>query len=117
MIALRWILGLIIVLLGAGFVVLSIVAGGFRRSFGASDRNPLITIAPLAAMVLLLAGLILPSIRPLLHAGAVAAVALIVFCVWQSIAEAATVTWFGVAYLVAWLAFYWFAAWRSGTPA
>ena len=112
MVALRWILGLVVVLLGAGLVVLSIVAGGFRRSFGASDRNPLVTLAPLAAMGLLLAGLIFPSCAPLLHAGAAAAVALIAFCVWQSIAEAAVVTWFGVAYLVAWLAFYWLAVWK-----
>lgn len=112
MVALRWILGLIVVLLGAGFVVLGIVAGGFRRSFGASERGSLVTLAPLAAMGLLLAGLVFPSCAPLLHAGAAAALALIAFCVWQSIAEAAVVTWFGVAYLVAWLAFYWLAVWK-----
>jgi len=111
--ALRWILGGLIVLLGGGFIVLNLVAGGFRKSFGASEVNPLITLLPLVAMALLLAGLIFPASKPLLHAGAVAAVALIVFCVWQFIAESATVVWFAIAYLLVWLAFYWCAAWRT----
>jgi hypothetical protein len=39
MLTLRWILGSIIVLAGGGFVALAIVAGGFRRSFGASSTG------------------------------------------------------------------------------
>jgi len=115
MTALRWTLGLIIVFLGGGFVVLSIVAGGFRRSFGASDVNPLVTILPLAAMALLLAALVLPAHRTLLHIAAGAAVVLVGFCLWFLIKESGTVMWWGLAYLAAWLVFYWGAAWRQPT--
>ncbi|MEP6764895.1 MAG: hypothetical protein ABJB66_11315 [Gemmatimonadaceae bacterium] len=113
MTALRWTLGIIITVLAGGFVMLSVVAGGFRKSFGASDTNPLVTMLPLLAAAVLLAGLIVPSHKPLLHAGAVAAVGLISFCVWQMIAESATVTWLGIAYLIAWLVFYYRAAWQA----
>lgn len=93
--------------------MLSVVASGFRKSFGASDTNPIITILPLVAAAVLLAGLIMPSNKALLHAGAVAAVGLIGVCIWQMIAESATVTWFGIAYLIAWLVFYYRAAWPT----
>ncbi|MEP6781000.1 MAG: hypothetical protein ABJC26_13980, partial [Gemmatimonadaceae bacterium] len=73
MTALRWTLGVILAVLAGGFVVLSAVAGGFRKSFGASDTNPIITILPLVAAAVLLVGLIMPSNKALLHAGAVAA--------------------------------------------
>ena len=107
MLAFRWLLGLLLVGLGGAFTVLSIVASGFRKSFGASPNSPLLTVLPLAAMLLLLAGLMAPGNRLLLHAGAIAAVALIAFCVWMMIAESAVVVWFGVMYLAGWLYFYW----------
>ena len=107
MIALRWILGLVLAGLGGGFIVLSIVASGFRKSFGASPVNPLTTILPVVAMIVLLAGLVWPANRTLMHTGAVAALALIALCVYLMISESAVVVWFGVFYLVGWLWFYW----------
>jgi hypothetical protein len=111
MIALRWILGAVIVLLIGGFLFLFMVASGFRKSFGGSENNPLLAILPVAAAVLLLAGLLLPANKPLLHAAAVAAVGLIGFCVWMLIREAATVLWFGIFYLCVWLVYYGLTVW------
>jgi hypothetical protein len=118
MLALRWLLGLIVAALGGGFLLLSIASAQFRRGFGASDISPLVRFLPLAGAALLLAGLIYPSSKLLLHAGALAAVALIGICIWQTIAEGAIITWLGVAYLVAWLVFYWLTAWKNpgGSP-
>jgi hypothetical protein len=115
MTALRWVLGLIILLLGGGYLFLFVVSNGFRRSFGASENNPLLAILPLAAAAILLAALVWPGNRMLLHLGAVAAVGLIGFCVWQMISESATVLLFGILYLAVWLVFYWMAAWHAPT--
>jgi len=120
MITLRWILGAVIVLLISGYLFLFMVASGFRKSFGASEIHPLLAILPVAAAGLLLAGLLLPANKPLLHVAAVAAVGLIGFCVWMLIREAATVLWFGIFYLCVWLVYYGLAAWShptSGGPA
>lgn len=110
---LRWVLCGIIVLLGGGFVVLSMVAGAFRKSFGASDVNPLITILPLVGMALLLGSLIFTTHKPLLHLAAIAAVGLGGFCGWQMVKEAATVMWFPLLYLAVWFFYYWHAAFRT----
>lgn len=111
MITLRWILGTVMVLLIGGYLFLFMVASGFRKSFGASENHPLLAILPVAAAVLLLAGLLLPANKPLLHVAAVAALGLIGFCVWILIREAATVLWFGILYLCVWLVYYGLAAW------
>ena len=100
-------MGLILVGLGGGFLLLTMVANGFRKSFGSSEMNPLIQILPIAAMVILLAGLMTPSSKLLLHIGAVAAIGLIGFCVWNMVYEAATSLGFAVLYLLVWLYFYW----------
>ena len=107
MIALRWVLGLVLVGLGSGFFILAMVANGFRKSFGASELNPLIPILPVAAMLVMLAGLIAPSNRMLMHVGAACAVGLIGFCVWQIVTDYGAVLWFALAYLAVWLYFYW----------
>ena len=113
MTALRWILGGVILFLGGGFLILCIVAGGFRKSFGGSDLNPLIVVLPLPGMAILLAGVLFPQSKLLLHTGAVAAVTLIGFCIWQIITDFAFVLFCGIAYLITWLVFYWLAAWKS----
>jgi hypothetical protein len=112
---LRWILGTVSVLCGGGLLALFVVSNGFRRSFGASETNPLLVILPLAAMVVLFAGLVVPSNKVLLHVGAVAAVALVAFCIWQMVTESATVLWFALMYLALWFVFYASKAW--GSPA
>ncbi len=115
-IALRWTLGLIIVVLGGGFFVLTTVASGFRKSFGASELNPLLQIVPIAAMLVLLAGVIAPSNRILLHVGAVCAVAMMGYCIWTMIFESAEVVWLGLIYMAVWLYFYWRSIGSATTP-
>lgn len=107
MIALRWVLGLILAVLTGGFIVLTIVASGFRKSFGASEINPLIQLLPIVAMLVLLVGLIAPANRTLMHVGAVCAIALIGFCVWLVVTDYSSVLWFALIYLAVWLHFYW----------
>ena len=114
MTTLRWTLGLILVLLGGGFVLLSVVGGEFRKSFGASPVSALLFVLPLVAMAVLLAALVTPSTRLLLHAGAVVAVVLVGFCVWQIFAESATILIGALIYLATWLVFYWLTAWKVG---
>ena len=109
----RWILGTILVLLGGGYTILLIVAAGFRSSFGASDNNPLVEIFPLVAAVVLLAGLIFPTRKKLLHSGAIGAVGLVAFCIYMFLTEAAVVLWYLVLYLAAWLFFYWRSAFQQ----
>ena len=111
MIALRWILGLTIGFMIAGFIFLFLVSNGFRASFGGSKNNPLIAILPVAAAVLLLVSLFFPTQKLLLHASAVAAVGVVAFCVWQMISESAVVVWFGVLWVILWFIYYWRAAW------
>jgi hypothetical protein len=107
---LRWVLGVLNALFGGFLVFLWMVAEGFRASFGASENSPLEILLPLAAQAVLLAALIAPHRRALLHAGAVAALGLAVFCVWAMVAEAATIMGYALVYIAAWLVFYWRAA-------
>ena len=112
MLALRWVLGLLLGGIGGGFLLLMVVGSGFRKSFGASEISPMLQLLPIAAMVVLFAGLIAPSNRLLLHIGAASAVAVMGYCVWAIIYESATVLWLVLVYLVMWLYFYW----RSVNP-
>lgn len=61
----------------------------------------------------MLTALIVPSCRPLLHVAAGCAVALIGFCTWLFVKDAAPSILLGIVYLCLWLAFYWHAVWRS----
>lgn len=113
MTVLRWALGLLLGALGAGFLVLITVANGFRKSFGSSPISPLLVALPFAAAAVLLAALIAPTNRQLLNVAAVLALGLIGLCIWQLIAESATVMFWAIAYLLLWLYFYW----RTVNPA
>lgn len=113
MMALRWLLGIATVGVLAGLVVLAVVARGFRRSFGASPTNVLLVVLPVAALVLLLAGVLWPEQRVLLHVGAVAAIGLIALC----FAEMSTIATVGIAYCALWLVYYGLVAFRAVAPA
>lgn len=115
MTALRWILGVIAAVFAGGFVFLVLVTNGFRRSFGASEHGPLFIGLPVVALALLLAALVVPACKPLLHLAAVAAAGLVAFCVWQIRAEGEGL-WFALVYLAAWFVYYWLAAWRTAGP-
>lgn len=110
---LRWILGIIGVLFGGGFVILAIVGSGFRKSFGASDTNPLLIAMPMLAIVLLLAAIFFPSSKPLLHVAAVAALGLVGYFLWEIFKQGEAPFWLAIVYLAAWSVFYWHAAWRN----
>jgi hypothetical protein len=116
MIALRWILGLSIACLAGGYLLLFFVSNSFRASFHASKNHPLLAILPLAAATLLLAGVLFPASRALLHAGACAAVGIAALCVWFMVRESAVVVWWGIAYAAAWLFFYWRSAFSVSPP-
>lgn len=107
MTTLRWILGLGTTAMLAGFVVLAMVAGNFRRSFGASPTNPLLTLLPTLAFAVLFAGLLFPGQRLLLHAGALAAAILLSICV----VNMSGISLVGISYFGLWLVYYWLAAW------
>ncbi len=116
MTALRWILGSIAALFGGGFVFLVVLSNAFRKSFGASEHGPLFMGLPVIALGLLLAAVLFPANKPLLHLAAIAALGLAGFCLWQIFTDSAVPLWFAVAYLLAWFVFYWLAAWRVAPP-
>lgn len=115
--ALRWSLLVTTLLAGGGYTFLVFVGSQFRRSFGASPASALWTVLPVVATVVLGASLLLPANRPLLHVAAGFVVVLIGLCLWQMMAESATVLLFAVVYLVAWLAYYWLALSNGNVPA
>lgn len=115
--ALRWILGSIGVLFAAGFMLIAVIGNGFRKSFGGSDINPLVVALPMLALVLMLASIFFPSSKPLLHTAAAAVIGLIGYFVREIFKEGEAPFWLAIAYLAAWLVYYWLAAWRTvSTP-
>lgn len=107
--ALRWILGLVTSGAGLGWILLSVVGGGFRKSLGASEIPLLVVGAPLGVAGVLLAGLLFPGYRGLLHAGAGVSVVILGIC----LLNPAGLGGFGILYFGLWLTFYYLAAWRS----
>src|SRR4051794_23570663 len=103
----RWILASSLVLFGGGFVLLAVLGGNFRRSFGGSDTNPLLIALPILVGGVLLGSIVFPGSKPLLHVAAAGAVALLGMCVWYMATEAATILWTVLAYLGLWFWFYW----------
>jgi hypothetical protein len=51
---LRWILTVVLALLAVGYLAFFVVAGSFRRSFGASETNPLLLALPLLIVAALI---------------------------------------------------------------
>lgn len=112
MLALRWTLAVIAALVGGGFLLLNAWDSGFRRSFGASDTGPLIPLVLVIIFGALIASVVVPDQRWLLHSTAVIVVALTVACFWMFRGSPflGTVGWL---YLGAWLVFYWQTAWAT----
>ncbi len=111
--ALRWILGIVTALVGGGWLALVVLADGFRRSFGASENGPLIAIGPMLVAALLLASLVAPGQRFLLHSTAVVVVAMALGSLWL-LTESTGLGVSGLLYCGLWFLFYWRAGW---TPA
>ena len=104
MLGLRWTLGIVTVLVTLMILAIAVVGGGFRRSFGASD-NPIPTVLALLAAALVLASLVWPEQRVLLHAVAVLMAAIVVGSLFL-MREALVTAMLGVAYAAAWLSLY-----------
>lgn len=107
----RWAFGILTTILLAGWAFLVVVGGNFRRSFGASPGAPLLPLLPGLLMGLVLATLLWPGQRPLLHLTAVAAVLGLLASV-AILRESAATAAFVAAYLGCWLVFYWHALGR-----
>ena len=111
MTALRWIVGLVTTLAALGTAALVIIGGGFRRSFGASDNS-----ATLVALTVVLAGLIIASVvwperRVLMHIVAVLMIGLCIACVFLA-RQTVFVATIGVMYAATWLIFYYRTVWQ-----
>lgn len=103
--AFRWLFGIVTTLLLAGYIVLAVVGGNFRRSFGASPLSPLLGLLPCITMGMILASLLWPG-RGLLHATAV----VVIFGLLAStliLRESVTTGLLALGYLGCWLAYYW----------
>ena len=111
---LRWILGGGAALVGAGFVVLFVLAERFRESFGASGNGPLKLVVPLLVLGLVLGSVLRPESRALLHVTAVAAVLALVGALWV-VRDAPFVGTVGALYFGAWLLFYYLTL-QAGRP-
>lgn len=106
MTSLRWILGVITVLLAAGWLLLVVVSDGFRRSFGASPVDAVKSGAPLLVMLLVLGTVFRPSERWLLHATAAALAAVVVGSL-VVLRESVPTAVMGLLYCALWFSYYW----------
>lgn len=111
---LRWFLLVSTVFVTGGYGFFLVVAGGFRRSFGAASPASAWELVPLIAGALLLASLLLPHVRALLHLAAAAAGALLAVCLWFIVRESAVVLVGAVVHLGLWLVFYALVLQRGG---
>lgn len=107
MLALRWILGIALLVLGGFFVVSAIVSNGLRRLLHQPELHVLQVALPLLAMAVVLAALVLPQQRTLLHAAALAALGLVGFCIWLMVTELAIDVLWALLCLAGWFWFYW----------
>jgi len=104
MIGFRWTLGIVTALVTAGLLAIAVIGGGFRRSFGASD-SPMPIVITLAASGLVLASLVWPGQRVIVHLVALLMVGLAVGSIVVARKDFATAA-FGVVYAAAWLSYY-----------
>ena len=112
--ALRWTIGIVTGLATIGWIALVTIAGSFRRSFGASEKSPLLLAASVAGLLLVIASVVWPERRVVLHVVAVLMLALCVGCVLIA-RETMFVATVGVIYAATWLMFYYRAVWATGS--
>ena len=111
MIALRWIIGLVTVIVALGAIALNVIGGGFRRSFGASDNSPLVIVVTLIVTGLVIASVVWPERRGLMHIVAILMVGLCIGCVFLA-RETVFVATIGALYAAAWLTLYYRSVWQ-----
>ena len=102
---LRWTLGILTLIATGGWVTLAIIGGGFRRSFGASDNGQWMIVVPVLVAALVIASLLAPERRALLHGVAVIMVLLMIGCLVIA-RETAFVATLGIVYALGWLTYY-----------
>ena len=100
----------------AGYFALVVIGGGFRRSFGASDKSGIQMVVGIVVTGLVLASLVWPERRLLLHIVAVLMVALCIGCAFlaRETMFGATV---GALYAIGWLTFYYRTVWAPAGQA
>ena len=111
MTGLRWTLGIFAAIAGALMLAIIVIGGNFRSSFGASDGNPLLSLAPMVAIALVLASVVWPQSRGLMHAAAVVIVGIAGLAVYLARREPNFAMCLA-GYAALWLWFYWRAVWR-----
>jgi len=110
--ALQWVLATVTALVAVGFLALLTWVDGFRRSFSASADGPLTAGAPLVVMLLLLASLLWPGQRMLLHVTAAVVLALAACSAWGP-RESVFLGVAGLLFSGLWSVWYWHSAWAS----
>jgi hypothetical protein len=112
MLALRWILGLTAAIGIVFWVLLLIVAQDFRRSFGASDISAIRAFSLPVILLFVVATVILPDHRLLLHVAAAIMLIGIITSV-LILRESLFVGSAGLIFLGAWFLFYRLVIWSS----
>lgn len=104
MLELRWTLGIATTLAALALFALALLGGNFRRSFGASDTG-VMSVLPVLVGAVVLASLLWPEQRPLLHGVAILMVGLLMGAVFIA-RHAAVAATLAIVYASAWLVFY-----------
>jgi hypothetical protein len=102
---LRWTIGIVTALAGAGWVALAVGGSRFRQSFGASANPALMTLLPIVAAALVIASVAFPERRLLLHLVAALMAVLIMGCAVIA-RETLFVATVGALYAGLWFLFY-----------
>lgn len=113
--ALRWTIGLVTTLVAAGWILLNVIGGGFRRSFGASDNSAVLVPIGLIAAALIMASIIWPEQRSLMHVVALVMLGLLVASV-ALMRDTVFIGSLALCYVIAWFVFYYRTVWATSTP-
>ncbi len=105
MLAWRWSLGVVAVLIGGGWLALALLGDSFRSSLGASSVDVITQFAPVLVAALILASVLLPGHRLLLHVTALVVAAACVGLVFL-LRESVVVGGLGLLYGGAWFGYY-----------
>ena len=110
--ALRWTIGIITTLVAGGVLAIAVIGGNFRRSFGASDNAPWLLFGPPLVAALILASVVWPERRVLLHVVAVIMIALCIGCAFIA-RETISTALFGWCFAGLWFAYYYRTVWAA----
>jgi hypothetical protein len=107
---LRWTIGIIAAVVGVGFFLLATAGSAFRASFGGSDQGPWVDLAPLLVAFLIVATVLWPDRRVLLHVTAILMAALVIGSGFL-MKETVFIGSCGVVFGACWFLFYYRAIW------